>query len=69
MSDGSADYVGPRLPSAAPDRRLPVFFRVGDGPEHQLGVLASISELPGILREIAGEIERNPGNEPPGHPT
>ena len=51
---------------------LPVFIRVGDGPEAQVGAITADSATgmqlsqADLLRAIAAEIERLLGGQPPG---
>ncbi len=37
---------------------LPLYLRVGDGPEHKVGHIEAVpEELPGVLRSVAAQLE------------
>ncbi len=38
---------------------IPIFVRVGDGPDHRIGYLESVPpELPGVLRAVSTQLAR-----------
>lgn len=47
----ASEPIIPMLPA------VPVYLRVGEGAEHEIGRLNDPSELPTLLREVAAQID------------
>ena len=67
VDEEAAGEIGPRLARPAAGR-MQVYLRASDVAERCIGSIESPDDMPGLLRAVADEIERDPGTGLPDSP-